>query len=61
MSATIVIGKHSGSAAVHAVLAQHGVLMTREKTGQMLADIRALAQHNKGTVSPAELVSWLER
>jgi homocitrate synthase NifV len=51
----IVVGKHSGSAAVRHVLAEKGVEITPIEAAGMLAAVRSAAAESKGSVTPQTL------
>lgn len=54
---TIVIGKHSGSAAVTAMLRQLHLSVSGEELGEIVSCVRAHALDHKGTVSGEALTS----
>jgi len=54
---TIVIGKHSGSAAVTAMLRQLSLPVSAEELGEIVACVRAHAHDHKGPVSGEALTS----
>lgn len=54
---TIVIGKHSGSAAVTAMLQQLHLSVSGEELGEIVSCVRAHALDHKGTVSGEALTS----
>jgi homocitrate synthase NifV len=56
-SGQIVIGKHSGSAAVRHVLAGEGIPIGQEEAQRLLVQVRAAASIRKGPIPPAMLVS----
>jgi homocitrate synthase NifV len=51
----IVLGKHSGSHAVEAVLRERGVQVDAARAQKLLALVRAEAARRKRAVTPAEL------
>jgi homocitrate synthase NifV len=53
----IVIGKHSGSAAVRHVLSQQGILIDREEADGLLCRVREASGLKKGGISPDDLVA----
>lgn len=53
----LVIGKHSGSAAIQHVLATNGVNIDRTKAGKMLSNVRLAAGRKKSGLSTAELLT----
>jgi homocitrate synthase NifV len=53
----IVIGKHSGTAAVRHVLAGQGIPIGPQDAQRLLAQVRAAASARKGPISPATLAS----
>ena len=53
----LVIGKHSGSAAIQHVLATNGVNIDRAKAGKMLSNVRLAAGRKKSGLSTAELLT----
>jgi homocitrate synthase NifV len=55
----IVIGKHSGSAAIVHVLARRGIHIGREQASALLETVRGAALRKKGALSDAEVVSIL--
>ncbi len=52
----LVIGKHSGKAAIEHSLAQRGVKVSAERAQQVLVKVRTLAEEKGGAVSGDELV-----
>jgi homocitrate synthase NifV len=53
---TIVLGKHSGSRAIHYILAQEGLPISREEATSLLPLVRERAIALKRSLSPQELV-----
>lgn len=53
----LVIGKHSGSAAIQHVLAANGIDVNREEAGKILSNVRLAADRKKSGLSSAELVN----
>jgi homocitrate synthase NifV len=52
-----VIGKHSGRAALTAVLQDHGVALSEPDAAELLQRVRDLAELRRAPVSPGELVA----
>ena len=52
-----VIGKHSGSAGVHSLLAASGISVPASLCPEILSAVRRLARERKGAVSPQELAA----
>ncbi len=50
-----VIGKHSGRAALHYVLTEQGISVDEYQLPFCLTEVRALAIHQGGSVSPEQL------
>jgi homocitrate synthase NifV len=53
----VVIGKHSGSAALRHVLLAHGIQIGREDAVRLLPRVREASRRKKGAVTPDELVT----
>lgn len=51
----LVIGKHSGSAAIQHVLAGNGIAIDRKEASRLLAPVRMTADRNKRGISADEL------
>ncbi len=51
----LVIGKHSGSAAIQHVLAGNGIAIDRKQASRLLAPVRMTADRNKRGISAEEL------
>lgn len=57
----LVIGKHSGTATIIAILREKGVEITKEQAAEVLARVRAMAVRLKRALTPNELYYiWLD-
>ncbi len=57
----LVIGKHSGSAAIQHVLAGNGIAIDRRQASRLLTPVRMAADHNKRGVSAEELATLYQQ
>jgi homocitrate synthase NifV len=53
----IVIGKHSGTAAVRYALAREGIVLDRQLAADLLPAVRCNAERKKRTLTTSELVA----
>lgn len=51
----LVIGKHSGSAAIHHFYSSHGINLSKEESGKLLSAVRKAAGKKKGALTEREL------